>query len=189
VNKPFEWTIQDYYPNKHIGIYMYDDPEDKIYDFMATRSLDTNYDYHLRFEVETTARIIQKHDTIFNNTPVDMLLSPRITDILLTLCPEQIQVFDAGIECKDGIVDTYKAINILNEVDVSDPEKRRFNYLSDQKTVVGYERKGFFIKDAPMEPIHIARDKYSHATIIISATLKEALEKAKIKGCRYWAGD
>ena len=186
MNKPFEWTIQDYYPNKHIGIYMYDDPEDKIYDFMATRSLDTNYDYHLRFEVETTARIIQKHDTIFNNTPVDMLLSPRITDILLTLCPEQIQVFDAGIECKDGIVDTYKAINILNEVDVSDLQLSKFDYFKDGD-IMGYKK--FVIKDTPMEPIHIARDALFHPSIIISATLKEALEKAKIKGCRYWAGD
>jgi hypothetical protein len=40
-----------------------------------------------------------------------------------------------------------------------------------------------------MEPIHIARDAKFHPSIIISATLKEAFEKAKVKGCDYWAGD
>ncbi len=40
-----------------------------------------------------------------------------------------------------------------------------------------------------MEKIHICRDKSFRPKIIISSTLKEALEKAKVKGCKYGEGD
>lgn len=117
-----------------------------------------------------------------------MLLSPKAIDVLQAICPEQIQLFDVHIQCKDGDVTEYKAINILNYYDVSGHKKSVYAHLTDGR-ICGYDWGGFVIKDQPMEPLHIARDTISHATIIISATLKKALEKAKIRGCRYWPGD
>jgi hypothetical protein len=189
MSKPFKLTISDGYQNAHIGTRLHEDPEHRRYDFMRVKSLDVTHNYQLDYKVLTTSKIIQRYDVIWVDTPNDILLSSKAIQILNELCPEQFQVFDATIECKDVVLDTYKAINILNEVDVSDQEKRKFYYLSDNKTICGYERGGFVIKDQPMEPIHIGREKHSHATIIISATLKEAFEKAKVKGCQYWTGD
>ncbi len=168
---------------------MHNDPDDRLYDFMQIRPLAIEFDYQLRYEVLTTRKIIENYGVVWINTPVAAIFSPKAMNIIKEICPEQVQVFDTIIECKDGVIDTYKALNILNEVDVSDPEKRGFYYLTDNKTVAGYERGGFIFKSEPMEPIHIGREKHSHATIIISATLKEAFEKAKIKGCKYWPGD
>lgn len=189
MTKPFELTVSDSYFNAHIGTCQHNDPEDRLYDFIQVKPLDMSFDYQLNYEVLTSTKIIQRYDVVWINTPVAMLFSPKAMAILNDVCPDQFQTFDAIIHCKDGVVDTYKAINILNEVDVSNPERRKFYYLTDSKTVCGYERGGFVIKDESIEPIHIGREKYSHATIIISATLKEAFEKAKIKGCKYWPGD
>ena len=160
----------------------------EIYEFMRVKPLDVQHDYNLRFEVLTTMDKIQKYDLVQVNTPQRYLFSPKAMGILNELCPDQIQIFDTVIECKDGQITEYKAINILNEVDVSDPEKSKFQYLRDKLTVIGYREGKFIFKNHSLEPIHIGRDKYA-SSIIISATLKEAFEKAKIKGCQYWPGD
>lgn len=77
---------------------------------------------------------------------------------------------------------------ILNEVDVSDPEKSRYEFFPSRRCS-GYEYGNFVFKKESIEPTHIGREKYSRPNIFISATLKEAFEKAKIKGCQYWEGD
>lgn len=159
---------------------MHNDPEDRLLDFMQVKPLDMTFDYQLRYEVLTSKKIIESYGIVWINTPVNVLFSPKAMKIIEALCPEQVQVFDTVIECKDGVVDTYKALNILNEVDVSDPEK------SVMSKVIGYNKCVF--KDLSIEPIHIAQDAKFHPAIIISATLKEAFEKAKIKGCKYWPG-
>ncbi|QOL19462.1 imm11 family protein [Candidatus Bodocaedibacter vickermanii] len=158
----------------------------EIYEFMRVKPLDINYDYNLRFEVLTTMGKIRKYDLVQVNTPHNYLFSPKAIEILTALCPEQIQIFDTLIQCKDGNITEYKAVNILNEVDVSDPEKSKYKYF-DSGRVRGYEK--YVFHDDCMGRNHIARDTKFHAPIIISPTLKEAFEKAKIKGCKYWGGD
>lgn len=186
MSQPFKLSITDYYPRDSYPIYSgSDDGLDKTMDFMAVKPLDVQHDYGLQFKIKASAEKTQKLDVLFTNAMMKVLLSPKAMQIIENLCPEQVQVFDAVIECKDGRVDTYKALNILNEVDVSDPEKSEIQDLGDG-CIVGYHK--FVIKDQAMEPIHIGREKNSSA-IIISATLKEAFEKAKIKGCQYWPGD
>ena len=194
MGRPYELKGPSNYPNSHIGVFLGPmDQHEKVYDFMGVKELDESYDYHLRFGVETTEKIIRKYDSIQINTPISFLFSEKIISILQELCPDQIQVFDTVIECKDGIITDYKAVNILNEIDVSDPEKSKYEkYTKDldpNESIAGYRRGGFVMKEEMLEPIHIGRDKYSHATIIISSTLKEALEKAKVKGCKYGEGD
>lgn len=189
MNKPFKFSIRDHYPRDCYPIYEGTDDElDKTFDFMRTTYISTEHDYNLRFRIKTSVEKGQKLDVLFTNAMMSVLLSPKVMSILNKICPEQFQTFDTVIACKDGTVDTYKAINILHEIDVSDPEKRQFDYLSDNKTIIGYKNNKFIIKDQPIEPIHIGRDKYS-SVVIISATLKEAFEKAKVKGCQYWQGD
>jgi hypothetical protein len=182
MSKPFELGIAEYYPRNAYPIYSgSDEAMDKTLDFMDTKVLDVKFNYELYFKIKATTEQTQKLDVLFTNAMMSVLLSSKTMVILNELCPEQFQVFDATIECKDGVVDTYKAINILNEVNVSDPEK------SVMSKVVGYLKCVF--KEQPIEPIHIARDAKFHPAIIISATLKEAFEKAKVKGCQYRSGD
>lgn len=183
MSKPFILRGPDRYPNSYIGEYLGDPMQIELLDFMDAVHLDTNHDYNLKFEVLTTMDKIRKYDLVQVNTPHRYLFSPKAIEILSLICPEQIQIFDTVIKCKDGSIHEFKAINILNEVDISDPEKRVLS------KVAGYNFGGFVIKDVSIEPIHIGREKHSHGTIIISATLKEAFEKAKIKGCQYWGGD
>lgn len=192
MRKPYQLMGSDRYPNSYIGEYLGDPMQIEIYDFMKVTPLDTNHDYNLRFEVLTTMDKIRKYDLVQVNTPHRYLFSPKAIEILDKLCPEQIQVFDTMIECKDGSIQEFKAINILNEVDVSDTAKSSYTYFAKKiatgEKISGYKWGGFVIKNKSIEPTYIGREKYSSA-IIISATLKEAFEKAKIKGCQYWAGD
>jgi hypothetical protein len=193
MGRPYELKGPSNYPNSHIGVFLGPmDQHEKVYDFMGVKELDESYDYHLRFRVETTEKIIRKYDSIQINTPISFLFSEKIISLLQELCPEQIQMFDTVIECKDGVITDYKAVNILNEVDVSDPERSKYKrYTKDldpEESIYGYEWGGFVMKEELLEPIHICRDKPS-SRIIISSTLKEALEKAKVKGCKYGEGD
>lgn len=186
MSKPFKLSITDYYPRNAYPIYSgSDEALDKTLDFMDTKVLDVKFNYGLNFKTKALIKQTQKLDVLFTNAMMSVLLSPKAMTILNELCPDQIQIFDAKIECKDGMIDTYKAINILNEVDVSDSEKSELKDLGDG-CIVGYRK--FVIKDQPMEPIHIGREKNS-SVVMISATLKKAFEKAKIKGCQYRSGD
>lgn len=187
MSQPYELTISDYYANNRVPIYKGDVPaSDKVLDaFYVTIPLNLKEDYGLEYVVGTTMDNLKKYDVLFTNAYLK-LFSPKAISVLQESCPDQIQIFGTVIECQDGVIDTYKAINILNEVDVSDPVKSKYKYF-DEGEVRGYEK--FVIMDHPMEPIHIARDAKFHPKIIISATLKEAFEKAKIKGCQYWPGD
>ncbi len=186
MSKPFILKGSNRYPNSYIGTYLGDPMQVKVYDFMNVKPLGSNYDYDLRFEVLTMMDKIQKFDIVQVNTPHNYLFSSKAMKIIQALCPEQVQMFDSAIKCKDGVVNTYKALNILNEVDISDPGKSKYKYF-DSGRIRGYDK--YVFKDIGMESIHIFRDSRFHAPIIISATLKEAFEKAKIKGCQYWPGD
>lgn len=183
-------TISDDYGNKRVPVYKGDRIESKkiLHDFLDTKLLIDKNKYFLVYQVEVTIKSLKQYDILFTSAYLE-LYSPKAISILEKICPEQIQAFDTTIEYKDGNISDYKAINFLNEVDVSDPQLRTFRYLTDNKTIAGYDWGGFVIRNQSMEPIHIGREKHSHATIIISATLKEAFEKAKIKGCQYWPGD
>lgn len=187
MSKPYELTIIDNYGNSRIPVYQGDiEASDRILeDFYGVKPLDLKENYHLIYKVTAGIKSLNQYDVLFT-TAYLVLFSPKALSVLNEVCLEQIQVLDTVIHCKDGVVDTYKAINILHAVDVSDPEKSKYKYF-DEGEVRGYKR--FILKDQPMEPIHIARDLKFTPKIIISATLKEAFEKAKIKGCQYWAGD
>ena len=105
-------------------------------------------------------------------------------DVLMQLCPDQIQVFDTVVVCKDGELRDYKALNILNKVDVSDPEKSIYTYfITAPDKISGYDKCVF--KENCMGNIHIARDEKFRPEIIISETLKNALQKAKVKGFEF----
>lgn len=52
MSKPFEWTTLEYYPQKYIAEYLYEDPDDKMVDFHDTKRLDTNFNYHLEYKAE-----------------------------------------------------------------------------------------------------------------------------------------
>lgn len=189
MNQPYKITVIDNYGNSRIPVYKGDRTNSKkiIMDFLDVKTLSIKENYYLEYKVDATMKGLKQYDVLFTTAYLHLFSSKSIS-ILHEVCPDQIQAFDTVIECKDGVVDTYKAINILNAIDVSDPEKSKYKYFEDGHPF-GYERGGFVIKKEPIEPIHIARDKRSSATILISATLKEAFEKAKIKGCQYWAGD
>jgi hypothetical protein len=189
MSQPYKLTLIDNYGNSRIPVYKGNiQHSDKLLEvFYAVKPIDSNEVYYLEYRVDAKMRGLKQYDVLFTTAYLE-LYSHKAIKIMQEICPDQIQVFDTVIECKDGVVDTYKAINILNAIDVSDPEKSKYKYFEDGHPF-GYERGGCVIKKEPMEPIHIARDKRSSATILISATLKEAFEKAKIKGCDYWAGD
>jgi hypothetical protein len=187
MTQPFKLTVSNH-PNAHTGVYLGDDNmQDKVYDFMSVHTLDLDFNYDLRFQVETTQERIKKYDCIDINTPVAYLFNQKIIDIFMEFCPNQIQVFDAIVKCKDGDLSGYKAINILNALDVSDPEKSEYIYFSEDLAppdqVMMY-KKCIFKKDC-MGDLHIARDEKFRSAVIVSETLKNALQKAKVKGLDF----
>ena len=187
MSNPFKLEINNR-PNAHTGGYLASDPmKKKVYEFMRTQKLDLADDYDLRFQVETTLEKMRKYDVIGNNTPIRYLFGPKAMDILMQLCPDQIQVFNTVVKCKDGDLTEYKALNILNAVDVSNPEKSVYDYISETLappgTICGYDKCVF--KENCMGDIHIARDAKCKSIIIVSETLKNALEKAKVKGFEF----
>jgi hypothetical protein len=182
MGRPYEWTGISSYPQKMYAVYKGEGPQLNTMDFMQVKELDLEKDYDLVFVTPSTEKEVRRYDFILTNSCMNILLNEKIISLLQELCPEQIQMFDTVIECKDGVITDYKAVNILNEVDVVDLSK------SKKSSVSGYLKYCLRADDC-MGEIHIGRDKSFKPKIIISSTLKEALEKAKVKGCKYGEGD
>lgn len=115
MSKPYELTIIDNYGNSRIPVYQVDIQafNKTLEAFYGVKSLELKENYQLANKVTLGAKSLNQYDVLFA-TAYLVLLGSKAIRVLNEVSPEQIQLFDKVIECKDGIVDAYKAINISN---------------------------------------------------------------------------
>ncbi|MDP3269972.1 MAG: hypothetical protein Q8M40_13120 [Legionella sp.] len=56
---------------------------------------------------------IRSYDCIPNNS-ASPLVNQRIIDLLLEFAPDDVQLIDAEIHCKDGVLTHYKLLNVIS---------------------------------------------------------------------------
>ena len=125
------------------------------------------------FYLHVTKEAIQKkYDSIPNNTLLP-LVNQKIIDLLLELAPEEVQFFDAEIHCKDGVLRNYKLLNITHKIVGIDHEKTIH---------AAYGFKYLTYKPGCMKQYKLARDEEYLGNILVTEEIKQAFERAKIKG-------
>lgn len=86
----------------------------------------------------TTSVIEKKYDCIQNNS-TSPLINQKIADILFKLAPDDIQLFDAEVHCKDGVLKDYKLLNFTSKIRGIDRENSILSMWKDEPDVI----KGF----------------------------------------------
>ncbi|MCC5792426.1 MAG: hypothetical protein JJT82_07460 [Legionellaceae bacterium] len=130
----------------------------------------------------TTTLIQKKYDCIPNNA-ASPLVNQKIIDILLELVPDDVQFFDAKVRCKDGILTNYKLLNLTRTITGIDHEKSIYSLMESTDAILGF--KYLTYKPGCMGQYELARDKEYLGNILATDKIKQAFEKAKVKGAWF----
>jgi len=174
------WEIPEC-PNKHIAVYDRELSNDYL---IYTNGVYLEQDKIVKpivFHLKITQAEITRYDAIPNNAS-SPLVNQKIVDILQALAPEDVQFFDAEIRCKDGILKDYKLLNLTHKFVGIDHE--RSVYRKSAKLNIIMIIKYLTYKPGCMGIYKIARDAELLDNILVTEEIKQAFEKAKIKGPR-----
>ncbi len=132
------------------------------------------------FEQKATQAEILKYDCMPNNSG-SPLLNERIVDILLDLAPDEVQLFDTEVRCKDGILTGYKLLNATCTIVGIDHEKSIYTMMQQApEAILGFTYLTY--KPGCMGNHKLARDKEYLSNFLVTEGVKKAFEQEKIKG-------
>jgi hypothetical protein len=125
---------------------------------------------------KTTKEQLQKRFDCLPNNYSSPLINQKIVDILAELAPNDVQFFDTEVRCQGEILPDYKILNIASVIKGIDhrksiPNSIGFNYLTYIPGCMGKHK--------------ITRDDEYIGNILVTEEIKQAFEKAKIKGVRF----
>lgn len=128
---------------------------------------------------------VQKKEALVKDKNLDFTLCVQSRLRLLKLAPDDVQFFDTEVHCKDGILKNYKLVNITREIKGIDYEKSIYYERSLPGGSVMHYFKYLVYKPGCMGSYKLARDKEYHSHLLATEEIKQAFEKAKIKGMRF----
>jgi hypothetical protein len=175
------WEFPKNCPNKHIAVY---DREISMDRFLFREGIfltQAQVDKPIIFDLTVSTAEIVKYDDIPNNS-ASLLVNQKIMDILLEIAPDDVQFFDAEVRCKDGVLSNYKLLNITHHIIGMDHEKSI--YSRPQPLDIILTIKYLTYKPGCMKNHKVARDEENLGHILVTEEIKQAFEKAKIKGPR-----
>lgn len=178
-NIPYIWCIPEDYPEKCIGIYDRKRSPDR-FEFKKGVKLPDTIGLPI-FQFEVSAEKLTKWDELPNSADVP-LVNQRLLDLLLKLAPNDIQVFDARLETKDGILPGYKLINVTNTVYGIDHEASECSYITGTRTPRSIKRLSY--KENCLGNHQMARDAECHSHLLVSPVIREAFMTGKIRGVK-----
>lgn len=197
--KPYSWWGPEGYPQKLFVLYDWKVRKtDKII-FWQGRSLPFDSgnpnmectkqdpkDYDLILSTEGEEERLLKYD-LLPNTMGTPIVSKRALDLLLDLCPKDIQAFPAVIEGRNAkhpfVNHDYVVLNITHTVDAIDREKSILRFYEDNIEIKRI--KSLVFKENCMNSHHISRLKGYEQDILVSPTLVDLFKKHKIKGALF----
>ncbi len=141
-------------------------------------------------------RKIEKFDLLESDPPI---VSDRLKQRLLDLCPEDVQVFPIGVALKDCTpVSDYWVVNVLNIVRALDRERSMFMVMNPEVQHAQKLQGDRGDKDASLRTAvyipggldghHIAREA-TYPQILVSETLKSIIGKEFVGIDCYHKGD
>ncbi|HLD96090.1 MAG TPA: DUF1629 domain-containing protein [Alphaproteobacteria bacterium] len=204
-NKPYDLSIPDSYPDKHIMNYQSINRKTDKYIFMkgvhlpcpdmkngASKTSTDPKDYDLIFHSEISPDRLLKYGYLETDAASTFLLRKDLVDLLKAFCPNDFQAFPATIvadkpkktgefECKD-----FYLINITHLEDVFDHEKCEF-HISKSEPIMIMGTRRMILQDAScLNGHHIVREKTLKSHIFVSPEFVALFKKHKVKGCAFY---
>ena len=169
------WESPDNYPEKLVGEYDRQRSPDRF--LMQEGTPVEMGDTYVEFEAK--ASWVRKFDALATNAMVP-LVSPRIQEVLLRLAPDQVQFVPAHITTRDEEISGYVYVVATKQVVGLDHEASEYSYIADTTAIMGFEKIRY--KEDCLGELHIARDAEYLPHILISKTLRDALEDLHVGG-------
>lgn len=173
------WNNPKSLPGKRMGEYVKNSGTDR-FEFRKVAKMDINsvLPPKVVFECE------EKHITdILPNSGFLIIVSAKVLNILNEMCPNDFQAFEANVFVRDKKINNYYLINVLYEVEVIDKEKSIYSLITGTNAIRGFEKIVF--KKVSLDGHEIVRNADYRSHVLVSDRLKEAFEKAKIKGVEF----
>lgn len=196
--KPYMWWTPTI-PYKHYLIYKYKQRNTDFMTFWFGQHLPFNSgnpnisftqkdpkEYDLIFHSEITIDKLKKYDILPNDQSF-LLVNQKIKNILIELCPNDVQFFPAVIvpEYPDKMQfenHDYWVLNIARLVDVFNKEESEFKYFDDGD-IRGIIKLNF--QNEYKESFYIARQSTNKSSIIVSPELVKRFKKEKVTGVKF----
>jgi hypothetical protein len=110
------------------------------------------------------------------------IVSPRLRKAIEALASDVVQFLPAKLVASDGETEEYKVMNPVCRVKAVDWNNSKPRFMTDEKTIIGFYWLDY-LPDDQIEPFTIALDDSTElGYIIVSDTMKAALDWGKFKG-------
>ena len=176
-NNIYLWVSPERYPFSREGIYNKKISPGRLLFFNCKKV--TEELPKIVFNFKCPSKFIENLGAIPNDS-ASPLVREDVLEILDDLIGDEIQIFDTEIHTKDGMLNNYKLINILNEVPGVNLDESICKYMTDEVTINGF--KFLTLKENCLGKFNLARLEEQSSYILVSEALKERFEKNKIKG-------
>ena len=204
-HKPYELSIPDSYPDKHIMNYQSINRKTDKYIFMngvflpcpdmdngETKTSQDPKGYDLIFHSEIGPDRLLKYGVLQNDAASTFLLRKDLVEVLNTFCPDDFQAFPVTI-VPDKLKKTgdfenkdFYLINITHALDVFDHDECEFKSFDKEMTEI-YGVKRMILQDAScLNGHHIVREKTLKSHIFVSPEFVALFKKHKVKGCAFY---
>jgi hypothetical protein len=173
----FIWNIPDEYPEELIGEYLRDRSPDRFL-FLRGQSFPTDLGTP-HFAFHGKADMLRAYDILPNNAMVP-LISRRAADIVMKLCPSDVQLLPANVMTTGGPLSGFMVVNIVSMVSKVDHQNSTYVCIPGTKQIMKFNRLRF--NSETLEPHHLARETEYRAFLLVSETLKRTFEAQGFKG-------
>lgn len=198
-SKPYLWW-PSYRTHKHIANFKWRERKTKALTFTYGKKLpfdssnpNLEYtkkdpsEYDLIFNSEVEPSIFSQYDNLTNNGNGLLLVNKKVIDILMTLCPDDIQLFPATIIPENPKKMTfanhdYWVLNLTKTVDVIDEENSVFDVAFENR--ITNIKKLSFIEKSNYN-FYMGRQCNYPLHVIVSPELVKIFKKEKITGVKF----
>lgn len=171
------WSIPDDYPEKLIGFYDINRSPDR---FLFRKGCFINEKLDKIFvTVGANKAAVRKYNDFQNSSGLP-LVDSKVRVLLDEIAEFEVQYFDAVIECKDGVIEDYKIVNVTHAVPAIDHNSSQYDLIEGSDAVLGF--KHLVLKPNCLGTHAIARNQEYQPHILLSQQLFDAFKKHKITG-------
>ena len=171
------WDIPEFYPNKCIGQYSKTNSIDRLYFKKCLKVCNDKSSLVVNFESKIID--LKKFDVLVSNLLVP-IVNDRLGGVIKNTSPNDIQLVDIIVKCKDSVIDDYKILNVLNKILGIDMEKSIFTFIPDTNVIMSIDHLVY--KSDVLREFDIARDSDYSSNLIISEKLKTILYDMNLNG-------
>jgi hypothetical protein len=171
------WDIPNEYPEKLIGEYDRENSPDRFL-FKKGELLPEDIG-RPTFKFDADIAELKKLDDLSNNAMVPVI-SDRLASILIEVASKDIQLIDIVIKAKDGELEGYKLLNIINKVIGIDKSQSKFTFVPGTDQIMSFRYLKY--KDGCLGEHALARDEEYSSNLIVSQALVEKLRELKVTG-------